>query len=509
MTAYLKIENPGVCPSEFFTILGAGSKAKVTSSRTIGKFGTGSKHAVAVCLRHGLTPIVFCSNLRLDFFTREQHVNDGISNHRLERVCVKYGGKAQDGTHRSSTEDLGFVLDHGITDWLGMDLACREFVSNAIDRAMEQAEYEFIIKWSVEHGVTEENKQDPVIVMQLNVDLVIYRQNSSDYRNVTVEVVNANQVRAKGGTTRVFIPMDEKVFEFYHNLGKWFLHFSEPHNLHKVILPKNNRNSNGRLAAVIYRRGVRVREFESSEVPSLFDYNLPDLELDECRKVDDWRVKVYAGAAFVDAEKGIIKQILQSFLDGSKRWEHEFDAYGLETYARGDVEKRKKVWQDAFSEIAAHSIINKGDSQIAKAKGYGVVQVPEVYVEVAGRLGLPTLQSVFSTDDREGRVIIDPHPDALAAVNWVWDNATRFGMTNGKDKPKVYSFTQIMEAGGQLLGFYRSGTVYINTDITGGGLNQQLLATALEETSHYVTNAIDFSRDLQDWILNFAVKANL
>ncbi len=119
MNAYLKIENPGVCPSEFFTILGAGSKAKVANSRTIGKFGTGSKHGVAVCLRHNLTPVVFCSHLRLDFFTREQHVNDGIENHRLQRVCVKYGGKDQDGTHRSSTEDLGFVLDHGISDWLG------------------------------------------------------------------------------------------------------------------------------------------------------------------------------------------------------------------------------------------------------------------------------------------------------------------------------------------------------------------------------------------------------
>ena len=34
----------------------------------------------------------------------------------------------------------------------------------------------------------------------------------------------------------------QKVFAFYENLGKWFLHFSEPESLGKAILPKANRN---------------------------------------------------------------------------------------------------------------------------------------------------------------------------------------------------------------------------------------------------------------------------
>ena len=36
--------------------------------------------------------------------------------------------------NRSSTEDLGFVLDYGKQDWDEVALALREFVSNAIDR---------------------------------------------------------------------------------------------------------------------------------------------------------------------------------------------------------------------------------------------------------------------------------------------------------------------------------------------------------------------------------------
>ena len=74
-----------------------------------------------------------------------------------------------------------------------------------------------------------------------------------------------SQVRAKKDHTRVFLPLNAEVLEFYNNLGKWFLHFSEPESLSKAILPKKNRNLGDRKAAVIYRRGVRVREFECSD----------------------------------------------------------------------------------------------------------------------------------------------------------------------------------------------------------------------------------------------------
>ena len=37
-----------------------------------------------------------------------------------------------------STEDLGFVMSYGEKDWNGIALALREFVSNAIDRAIRE-----------------------------------------------------------------------------------------------------------------------------------------------------------------------------------------------------------------------------------------------------------------------------------------------------------------------------------------------------------------------------------
>jgi hypothetical protein len=137
-------------------------------------------------------------------------------------------------------------------------LALREFVSNAIDRSIR------------EHG---------------------------DWRSVRIEIVDETRVRAKRGHTRVFLPLTPEVLDFYNALGKWFLHFSEPESLDKAILLKANRNLGDRKAAVIYRRGVRVREFESLETESLFDYNLNDLTIDEARKASDWDVRHHCGQA--------------------------------------------------------------------------------------------------------------------------------------------------------------------------------------------------------------------
>ena len=99
-----------------------------------------------------------------------------------------------------------------------------------------------------------------------------------------IEVVDESPGPGEAGPHPCFRAADCRGLAFYNNLGKWFLHFSEPESLDKAILPKKNRNLGDRKAAVIYRRGVRVREFESTDTESLFDYNLNDLTIDESRK---------------------------------------------------------------------------------------------------------------------------------------------------------------------------------------------------------------------------------
>jgi len=58
--------------------------------------------------------------------------------------------------------------------------------------------------------------------------LIEHRKVATPYKNVVIEVVGEEKVRAKANHTRVFIPLNEEVLKFYNNIGKWFLHFSEP-----------------------------------------------------------------------------------------------------------------------------------------------------------------------------------------------------------------------------------------------------------------------------------------
>ena len=124
------------------------------------------------------------------FSSRPQTVSDNQASKEFGRVVVKYGGTDQiTGANRSSTEDLGFVLDYGKQDWQEVNFALREFVSNAIDRSIRE---------------------------------------KGDWSGVKIEIVDESQVRAKRDHTRVFVPMNADVLDFFNNLGKWFLHFSEP-----------------------------------------------------------------------------------------------------------------------------------------------------------------------------------------------------------------------------------------------------------------------------------------
>ena len=62
--------------------------------------------------------------LKMEFSTRPQTVSDNQASKEFGRVMVKYGGTDQlTGASRSSTEDLGFVLDYGKQDWNEVNLA--------------------------------------------------------------------------------------------------------------------------------------------------------------------------------------------------------------------------------------------------------------------------------------------------------------------------------------------------------------------------------------------------
>ena len=169
MPAFLKIENIGVLSSEGFTVFGISLADTSSNAGVIGQFGSGNKHAVAVLLRNELSPVVFAGTLRLEFSTRPQVVSDAQATKEFSRVVVRYGGSDPvTGASRSSTEDLGFVLDYGRQ---GLDEV-------ALSRCGSSS---------------------------ATLSTVPFAR-SAIGPGVKIEVVEEAQVRAKNGYTRAFIP---------------------------------------------------------------------------------------------------------------------------------------------------------------------------------------------------------------------------------------------------------------------------------------------------------------
>ena len=77
-------------------------------------------------------------------------------------------------------------------------------------------------------------------------------------------------------------------------------------------------------------------------------------------------------------------------------------------------------------------------------------------------------------------------------------------MTNRKPMPIVCCFREIMEGESECLGYHETGTdkVFLRDDV-GGKL---ALKTALEEVAHYITGAMDSSRDFQQFFIDLVVE---
>lgn len=478
---FLRIENPGVAPSEAFTLFGCTSKRNSNNPNIIGTFGSGAKAATNLLLRADINPIVFCDRLRLSFYTRPISIKGVGGEFASKRVCVRYGGKDQDGKSRSAEEELSVTLDYGSSDWPHPSLALREIVSNAIDACLEQG-------LSVEQAALA----------------------------VKIDIVDEASVRAKEGTTRVFVPLTEDVQEFFTKINSWFLHFSSPSLISESVLPKNNRSLTGSERPVIYRRGVYVREFNpgGESQASLFDFNLNNLVLNESRTADNWNVKHACAIALGDATKDKLSQVFLSLRSGKSYWEHTFEEDSLKdaySYAPPErVAARQTEWTQAFESVASEDgcLIDKARIDLAdtvRRKGYETLAAPTAWTAAAKKYGVRTEEKVLTEDDLHGRTFSDATPDVLAVLDWAWDLIEAYGMTCGKEKPKAGCYHKVGTDGSTGFGLYKNETVYVHADFA-TGINENLRMTVIEELCHHCTGNADFTSGFQEWLLRLTTR---
>ena len=440
MGLYLMIQNEGVADYNSLMLFGATGNRYSTNPMTIGTFGSGSKHSVGVLLRNNINLSIFAGLTKLNYYSKPKKLRkaSGGENNQ-QQVCVHISGALPDGDEGTmGHKELSMTLDFGSNEWTSVALAIREYVSNAIDGQLEM---------------------------------------TGDFAGVKIEIVDESKVRAKAGFTRVFIPLTSEVQEFYSNLGKWFLHFSEPEVVRNgtKVLTKANRNTSGNKWPVIYRRGVLVREIRGGTMASAFDYNL-DIVLNESRTFDDYNAKREVAVALRNATSETLSLIFLAMRKGEPIWELTLDEYGLvpSSWEVDTVEmqaKRAEQWQGAAALAFGDNTVLCDDvamvGQMVEKKGYNAIPVKSRgWIDAAKQNGLLTDEAILTKDDKVGRAFF-PATDAVTlAVEIVWKAMTDLGFVGSKSKPNVGTFTEPIDCEGRAMGLYRPEvkTVYANTD---------------------------------------------
>ena len=459
---YWKIENIGSADINGLLLLGGTTKRDTDDQRIIGTFGSGFKQSMALLLREGIVPVIYSDRIRMDYKTKPVFIS-GVAH---QQMFVQLKGTDSNGASINREEDLKCTLKFGATDWTDIGMSLREIVSNSID--------------------------------------ALYTDGKS-HRDIKIELVDDNQVRAKAGTMRVFIPATEEISKYFVNIGQYFLHLGEEKFLGVRVIDKSQRQER-ELPAKLYRRGVLVRKIkEIQEIPALFDYNLPDLQLDDSRNYSDYGALSEAARAISNAPEDILVTYLQSFLSGKTYLEHTLDSFQLSCKWHHNTEKEerwKNAWRKAFGELGVACNTEHG-FEVAMRKGYKAVRLPNRAYEAAKAFGIKTETDVLSDFEARDLILGEPTADIIRVADVIWECLASKGRLNGKAKPTLKTFTRGMNAGSITMGFYHDNIVAINNDIA-NGINQNLISTVLEEFLHHITGAQDCTRDFQTACIDLA-----
>lgn len=458
---FLMIENPGVAPAETFTLIGAGLTDSSENSGVIGRFHSGAKYAITTLLRHGYQPKVYCGNeTNLLFHTQPHTMSDGLSTKTFKKVCVEEKTKSnQNGKIRK----LDWTLDMGKYDWTNIGMALREFISNALDMCLRK---------------------------------------TGSHKDVVIEVVSDNQVRAKNGTTRIFIEYTPEVSQYHLELGQRYLHFSEPAALNNSILEKNDRNLENGIGPVIYKGGVFVRQIKT-KLPSLFDYNLNDLELDECRNINDETVKIAISYALASASKEQQLQIIKTLLSKEQCFESQaIDNYSFRSKLTNDkAQEWKETWEIAAGKNAVLYGGMPGIDTFIIEKGYQPKTINYVWINILKACGIMSDEKLLSDTEKKGLQEVAIPPAITEAFQKIWTMLVKLQRTNQKMVPSLKAFKNIMQGGAVINGLCKDNTVWIEESLGG----KKLLTVMLEEITHYITGAADNSRDIQNFSFQLAI----
>ena len=251
----------------------------------------------------------------------------------------------------------------------------------------------------------------------------------------------------------MFVEVNPDVQRFYGELPRRFLHFSgQPPLVKESLLPKADRNLNGKRTAMIYKEGVLVREIEEEEEASVYDYNFHDgeLRLDESRNSSEYEIKGAAARLFRKATAQQLAPVFKSLVAQEQTYEATFDSYYMAPSYSDPEPEQKEAWQQAWELAAGPNAVLCDASlghtaEFVEKKGFRPkpTKAPS-WISAAARCGVKTAASVLDGHESNGKQILPATNAAIEAVDIVWSWLQQVNMTQGKKKP----------TGGLLQGMY-------------------------------------------------------
>jgi hypothetical protein len=386
---YLIFENVGEAPIPAITTFGVSLTDSAQCSGTIGEFGTGSKQAICVCLRHNLYPIIHTGKVRATFQLQEFEVNDGLTTGVFNKVKVRLEGRTSDGAQIARTEDTGFVLEVGRKDWTCLEQGLREFTTNTIDRTIRE---------NLSTGGT--------LVPKV-------------YLSETLPIPQT-------GLTRIIVPVNDEVILFYAKLSESFLHFEHEELLEKTVLPKlSSRDSLLGLGAHFYRMGCLFTFEGYEDLPqSVFDYNFGSgLKVNESRTAYKHEVLNMIGTNLDMADTEIKVQLLKALGTGENYLENQLSEY----YFASWYTDRKNSWLQAWDLAFGDSILTttSTESSWAERRDIKYKQLPACGLtrHLSG-VGIRT--ATLAREDVKNLVLEEPPKEVVETLSRVTNYLKRY-----------------------------------------------------------------------------------
>jgi hypothetical protein len=456
---FLRIENKVSHIPDIDILCTLGESTSRGNNETIGQFGSGFIYSLALFARHGiLRDCKIC--LGTDVYTPFIITNTRKDSAGQKRDIAKIGLKKQNG----GTYDLNVSTGFGEMDWHNIGMGVREFISNAIDGAITY---------------------------------------NSTIDSVKLETVNDNQCRAADGVIRVYIPITDDIQDYVSNIDNYFICLKKAYNNDIRVLAKVSRGP-----CKVYRKGVLVGEFGED---SLFDYNIPDIYINESRTIKANEAKENIGKALVmHARPSQLDRLMNEIIIGENEtcWESTISILDLDPVYMDD--NAVKNFEASLARVLGDNILCKDSLQeimLEKKGRTGIIPRNSDNYRLLARHTTKIATNILDDSEALGRTVIPPTQRVLNVLDEIWNKIVAFNLTNGRGKPAIHCFNASVDAGSQTFGYVDSKytSIYIHQDIS-EDMGNQLYTVMIEEVTHYVKMCGDYTRDFQSFVVNLCAR---